>query len=62
VAQVQYSRQDVASMLRKAGFAEAADAALRILPDPVDTDQIRAFCQQYGVTMDDLISEMGGSP
>ena len=49
-------------MLRKAGFAEAADAALRILPDPVDTDQIRAFCQQYGVTMDDLISEMGGSP
>ena len=62
MAQVQYSRQHIASALCKARFAELADEAMRILPDPVDTDQIEAFCQQHGVTMDDLISEMGGSP
>ena len=49
-------------MLRRAGFAEAADEALRVLPDPVDTDQIEAFCNQHNLTTDDLISEMGGSP
>ena len=48
--------------LRRAGFAEAADEALRVLPDPVGTDQIQAFCQQHNLNVDDLISEMGGSP
>ena len=48
--------------LRRAGFAEVADEALRDLPDPVDTDQLEAFCLQHNVTMDDLISQMGGSP
>jgi hypothetical protein len=39
-----------------------ADEALRVLPDPVDADQLEVFCKQHNVTMDDLISQMGGSP
>lgn len=47
---------------RRTGFPQVADEALRVLPDPVDSDQLQAFCLQHNVTMDDLISQMGGSP
>ncbi len=57
-----YSREYVADRLRSQGFPELADAALRELPDPVDVDQIEAWGMRYGVTKDDLISRMGGSP
>ena len=33
---MQYSRQEVVDMLRRAGFHEAADEAIVELPDPVD--------------------------
>jgi hypothetical protein len=56
------SRQKVANMLRHAGFAEAADAAERELPDPVELEQAIEFGSRHGVTRDALISEMGGSP
>ena len=62
MTQLQYSRPEIVATLRRAGFAEAADEALRVLPDPVDTDQIEAFCHQHNLTTDDLISQMGGSP
>ncbi len=38
---MQYSRQDVADVLRHAGFSELADEASRVLPDPVDLDQLQ---------------------
>jgi hypothetical protein len=56
------SRKRVADRLRHAGFPEAADAAERELPDPVDLEQAIAFGSKHGVTRDALISEMGGSP
>jgi hypothetical protein len=59
---MQYSRDHFAYTLRRTGFPEAADDALRVLPDPVDVDQIGAFLRPYGITMDELISRMGGSP
>jgi len=49
-------------MLRKAGFREAADEAMRDLPDPVDLDHLRDWGAQRGITRDVLISQMGGSP
>jgi hypothetical protein len=61
VTQSQYSRPEIVATLRRAGLAEVADEALRVLPDPVDADQLEAFCKQHNVTMDDLISQMGGS-
>jgi antitoxin component HigA of HigAB toxin-antitoxin module len=62
VTQLQYSRQEIVATLRRAGLTEVADEALQVLPDPVGTDQIEAFCKQHNLTRDDLISEMGGSP
>jgi len=49
-------------LMRRTGFAELADEAERVLPDPVDDDQLAAFAQAHGVSRDDIISEMGGSP
>jgi hypothetical protein len=59
---VQYSRQEVVRMLRKAGFGEAADEAMRELPDPVDFDHVQEWGRQHGITRDVLISQVGGSP
>ena len=47
---MQYSREHFALTLRRTGFPEAAGEALRVLPDPVDDDQIAAFLAPYGIT------------
>ena len=54
-----YPRQHFASILRKTGFPEIADEAVRVLPDPVDKDQIAAFLAPYAISMDELVSGMG---
>ena len=58
----QLSRQHVIDVLNRLGYAELAQEASRILPDPVDVDRLQALAIQHGLTLDDLISEMGGSP
>ena len=62
VAEMRYSRREIAEILRRTGYVELADEAERVLPDPVDSDQLRAFAAPHGVSIDDVISEMGGSP
>jgi len=57
-----YSRQEIVTILRRTGYAELADEAERVLPDPLDADQLAAFATPHGVSKDDIISEMGGSP
>jgi hypothetical protein len=49
-------------MLRRVGLPELAEEALRVLPDPVDLDFAVRVLQSYGVTREDLINRMGGSP
>jgi hypothetical protein len=49
-------------MLRRTGFPELAEEALRVLPDPVDLDFAAEVLESYGVTRDELIDRMGGSP
>jgi len=44
------------------GFADVADEVLERLPDPVDLDDLEGFLAPYGVTKDQVISRMGGSP
>jgi hypothetical protein len=58
----QFSRQHVIDVLNRVGYTELAEEASRILPDPVDVDQLVELGIHYGVTRDDLISRMGGSP
>ena len=59
---MQYTRQEVVDILRRAGLHGAADEAMRELPDPVDLDQIQEWGMRHGLTKDSLISLMGGSP
>jgi len=59
---VRYSREHFVLTLRRTGFPEAAEEALRVLPDPVEAGQIAAFLVPYGITLDELESRMGGSP
>ena len=62
VVAVQFSRQEVADVFRRAGLPEVAEEAMRNLPDPVDSDYVAAWGVQHGITKDALISWMGGSP
>lgn len=62
MADVQFSRQELVRTLRKARFYEAADEAMRVLPDPVDLARVLEWGQRHGITRDVLVSDLGGSP
>jgi hypothetical protein len=47
---VQFSRQEMVNLLRRAGLREAASEAMRDLPDPVDLDQVEACDGRHAVT------------
>jgi hypothetical protein len=55
-------RQRVATVLRRAGLAEAAADALVTLPDHATDEDIEQFCVAHGLTAGSLIDRMGGSP
>jgi hypothetical protein len=56
------SRQDVVDVLHTLRYPELADEAARELPDPVDINRLMAWLMQHGLTRDEMVSEMGGSP
>jgi hypothetical protein len=62
VAEMQYSKREILALMRRTGYKELADEAERTLPDPIDYDQLVAFAQAHGLSRDDFMSEMGGSP
>jgi hypothetical protein len=43
-------------------MAEAADELALVLPETVDLDRDSELLARHGVSHDDLISRMGGSP
>jgi hypothetical protein len=57
-----YSRQWVVDTLRHLGFTQAAEDALRDLPEEIDVEQLREFGDQHGIGRDTLTERMGGSP
>ncbi|MGC1238204.1 MAG: hypothetical protein WA860_05380 [Acidimicrobiales bacterium] len=59
---MQYSREHVVDMLRRAGLRNAADDAMLELPDPVDLDDLQDWAMKRGITRDAMVSWMGGSP
>jgi hypothetical protein len=56
------SREDVARILRRAGYPDLADAVTKTLPDPVDLDEVTRFLALYGITYSVLTDRLGGSP
>ena len=62
IALQEYTRQHVIDLLNRLGHTQLAEEASRVLPDPVDVDQVTAWFIQHGLSRDDFISQMGGSP
>ena len=62
VMATQVSRQYVIDWLRRLGFPQLVDEASRDLPDPVDLEQVYEFGRRHQISLDELISRMGGSP
>ena len=57
-----YSRQWLVDTLSRLGYTQAADDALRVLPDQIDVKRLEEFGDQHGISRDELIDRMGGSP
>jgi hypothetical protein len=56
------TRQALVEMLRRAGLPELAKEAQEALPDPVECTRVENFLARFGITKDELISRVGGSP
>ena len=57
------AKADALEMLRRARFSDETIQALESrLDDPIDTQRDATLLAQYGVTIDELINRMGGSP
>jgi hypothetical protein len=57
-----YSRQWLVEILHRLGYAQAADEALRELPEQIDREQLEEFGNRHGISRGELIDRMGGSP
>ena len=57
-----WSRQHVVDELNRMGYTELAVEASRDLPDPVDIDPLVAWMLQHGLSYDEMVSRLGGSP
>jgi hypothetical protein len=55
-------RQWVVDTLRRLGYTEESEEAARVLPDPVEAEQLREFGDRHGISVAELTSRMGGSP
>ena len=55
-------RQWVVDTLRRLGYQDEAEEAARVLPDPVDREQLLEFGDRHGISAAELTSRMGGSP
>ncbi|HEX6527357.1 MAG TPA: hypothetical protein VF070_46200 [Streptosporangiaceae bacterium] len=55
-------RRWLVETLRHLGYTREAEAALQELPDEISMDQVQAFGDRYGISRDELMNRMGGSP
>jgi hypothetical protein len=60
--QMAYSKRWLVDLLRRLGYTQAADDALREMPDEFDLKQLQEFGDRHGISRDDLSDAMGGSP
>lgn len=56
------SRQQIVTMLRRAGMEDAAADAIATLPDQVGASEAVEFCTAHGLSKESLMNRMGGSP
>ena len=56
-----YDRQWIVDQLRRLGYTQEADEAAT-LPAQVSAEELTAWGDRHGITRDELMSRMGGSP
>jgi hypothetical protein len=59
---VEFTRQHVIGVLRRAGLWDEAEEVEASLPDSADLDEVAKILGDRGITHDTLISLLGGSP
>jgi hypothetical protein len=60
---MEVTRQHVIDVLHRTGLSQGeAERVASSLPDPVDLEEVAEHLFPYGITKDELISRMGGSP
>jgi hypothetical protein len=55
-------REQIASVLRRAGLQGAAADALATLPDYPSDEEVEQFCITHGLSPASLMDQMGSSP
>ncbi len=58
----QVTREHVLDILSRAGLTAEQERGILALPYPVDFDRVVREFARFGVTKDQLINRMGGSP
>jgi hypothetical protein len=56
-----YERQWVIDQLQRLGYTQEADEA-RELPEQISAEELLAWSDKRGLSRDELMSRMGGSP
>jgi hypothetical protein len=56
-----YTRQWLVDMLRRLGFTQAAEDALREMPEEFDFEQLQEFGDRHHISRDELTDAIGGS-
>ena len=57
-----YDRQWIIDQLRRLGYTQEADDAAETLPTQIPDEELKAFSDRHGISRDELMSRMGGSP
>lgn len=57
-----YDRNWIVDQLRHIGYTREADEAAQTLPTEVSAEELMAFGDRHGISRDELINRMGGSP
>ncbi len=57
-----YDRQWIIDQLQRLGYTREADEAARTLPDQVSAEELMAWGDRHGISRDEVIDRMGGSP
>jgi hypothetical protein len=57
-----YTRQWLVDILHRLGYVQAADDALREMPEEFDLKQLQEFGDRHGISREEVTDAMGGSP
>ena len=57
-----YTKHWLVQVLRRIGYTQAAEDALREMPEEFDFEQLQEFAERHDISRDEVTDAMGGSP